>query len=92
MKAEIYPSPDGWRFRVKGDNGEIMAVGESYVRRIDAESALRTLFAGGKEIDVTVRSHHNEVVEHYHLGPAGVQDELPLENEIEAEDDGGHPQ
>jgi len=67
VRAEVYPSPDGWRFRVKANNNEIMCTGEAYVRRIDAESALRQLFTNGP-LDVTVRNHGNEIVEHYPLG------------------------
>jgi len=70
MRAEVYPSPDGWRFRVKAANGEIMCTGEAYVRRIDAESALKQLFGNGS-LDVSVRNHGNEVVKHYTLGYRG---------------------
>lgn len=33
----------GWRFRVKGRNGEIVATSESYTRALDAERGLKTL-------------------------------------------------
>jgi uncharacterized protein YegP (UPF0339 family) len=67
MKAEIYPGADGWRFRVRAHNGEILCAGESYVRRIDAENALRQLFSGGST-EVVVRGHGQEVTGHYTLG------------------------
>lgn len=66
MKGEVYASPDGWRFRVKGNNNEIMCTGEAYVRRIDAESALKQLFSGAR-FDVTVKDHHHNVVDHFVL-------------------------
>ena len=66
--AEVYPSPDGWRFRVKANNNEIMCVGEAYVRRIDAESALKQLFGFGQPLDVAVRDHGGAVVNHYTIG------------------------
>lgn len=81
MNAEVYASPDGWRFRIRSSgNGEIMAVGEAYVRRIDAEHALSTLFTG-HPVDVTVRNHHNEVVAHYTLRPP-----LPFLETVEKDD------
>ena len=67
MNAEIYASPDGWRFRMRGGNGEIMATGEAYVRRIDAEHALKVLFISGP-VNVAVRNMVNEVVSNYTLG------------------------
>ena len=35
-KFEIYPSTDGYRWRLRAGNGEIIAVGEAYTRRKDA--------------------------------------------------------
>jgi uncharacterized protein YegP (UPF0339 family) len=66
VKGEVYASPDGWRFRIKGNNNEIMCTGEAYVRRIDAENTLRQLFSGAR-FDVTVRDHHQNVVDHFRL-------------------------
>lgn len=34
-----------WRWRLKADNGEIIATGESHTRREDAERAFRTVVA-----------------------------------------------
>jgi Domain of unknown function (DUF1508) len=82
MIAEVYPSPDGWRFRVKGGNNEIMCTGEAYVRRIDAESALNQLFGIGGSLEVVVRNHGEEVVKHYTIG----KNEDPFED---VEGDGG---
>lgn len=28
--AQVYQNPEGWRFRIKGGNGEIIATGEVY--------------------------------------------------------------
>ena len=42
LKAELYRADDGWRFRIKAENGEIIAQSEAYTRLSDAEStALR---------------------------------------------------
>ena len=42
--TEIFQDDEGgWRFRVKGKNGEIVAWGESYTRPEDAERGLATL-------------------------------------------------
>ena len=68
MKAEVYPGPDGWRWNVRGLNGEILASGEAYVRREDCEHVLALLFGYGTPVDVTVRNHHTVVVDHYTLG------------------------
>ena len=42
--TEIYRDSAGeWRFRVKGRNGEIVATGEGYTRKHDAERGLEDL-------------------------------------------------
>lgn len=33
---EIYRAPDGWRWRIKGKNGQVMASGEAYASRSNA--------------------------------------------------------
>lgn len=48
--AEIYRSDDGWRFRLRGGNGEIVATGESYTHRRDCEAAIRALVAEDVQI------------------------------------------
>jgi uncharacterized protein YegP (UPF0339 family) len=44
----------GWRWRLKGENGEIVAVGESYTRRADAvrgwETAKRLMATANFEV------------------------------------------
>ena len=35
MKFEIYKAADGWRWRLKSRNGEIIASGEAYQNRLD---------------------------------------------------------
>lgn len=42
--AEIYRSPDGWRWRVVGKNGEIVAQSEAYTRRWSATRTVRRLW------------------------------------------------
>jgi len=36
-KFEIYRAPDGWRWRLKSRNGEIVASGEAYTSKRGAE-------------------------------------------------------
>ena len=81
--AEVYPGKDGWRYRIKAGNGEILASGEAYVRKIDCESALRALFNGGTT-EVVVRNHAREVTDNYTLGRAPTLDQIypgPFEDE-----------
>lgn len=40
---EIYQTETGWRWRIKGNNGEIMATGEEYKTRYGVYRALGTL-------------------------------------------------
>lgn len=42
---EIFESKDGWRYRVKGANGEILASSEAYTREVDAERGALDLAA-----------------------------------------------
>lgn len=37
LVAEIYRSRKGWRFRLKGRNGEIVAASQAYSRKHDAK-------------------------------------------------------
>jgi len=44
MKFHVYKSEDGWRWRLKAANGEIVAdSGEAYTRRTDVKRAIRML-------------------------------------------------
>lgn len=49
-KVEVYQSPDGWRWRAKAANGEVIASGESYV---DKRGALRVAEIFNVEVVVT---------------------------------------
>lgn len=40
MKFELYQSDSQWRWRLKANNGEIIAQGESYVNRSDCIAAI----------------------------------------------------
>ncbi len=56
-RFEIYPSPDGWRWRLRAANGKILCQGESHTRASDAKRAIKTLryaLARAKEI---VKTH-----------------------------------
>jgi uncharacterized protein YegP (UPF0339 family) len=44
--AKVYKDDEGmWRFRVQAANGEIVAIGESYARKADAQRGLRDAVA-----------------------------------------------
>lgn len=43
---EIYRSKDGWRFRLKSGNHEIISVGESYTRKFDAKRGAKRAHPG----------------------------------------------
>lgn len=47
---EVYQAPDGFRWRAKGGNGEIVATGEAYTRHADAIDAAKNIFPGVDEI------------------------------------------
>lgn len=38
-RTQVYKRDDGWHFRAKGGNGEIVAQGETYKRKGDAIAA-----------------------------------------------------
>ena len=42
-KFEIYKAKDGWRFRFKGANGEIITGGESYMTKWGAKRGVNRL-------------------------------------------------
>lgn len=52
---EIYKSSDGWRWRVKGKNGEIVAGGEAYSTRASAMRGVTTLIEILNDEEVSVR-------------------------------------
>ena len=52
---EIYKSKDGWRWRVKGKNGEIVASGEAYSSRSSALRGVTTLIEILNDEEVSVR-------------------------------------
>jgi uncharacterized protein YegP (UPF0339 family) len=43
-RCEVYKADDGWRWRRKADNGEIIATGESYTRKHDAKRSAERNF------------------------------------------------
>jgi uncharacterized protein YegP (UPF0339 family) len=45
-RAEIYHSDDGWRFRIKAANGEIIAVGEAYTSKQGATAGAERVHPG----------------------------------------------
>jgi uncharacterized protein YegP (UPF0339 family) len=47
----VFQRDDGWRFRIKGANGEVIATGEAYKAKRDAIAAARALVPEGVEIE-----------------------------------------
>ena len=45
-RAEVYHSADGWRFRIKASNGEIIAQGESYESKAGAITGVERVHPG----------------------------------------------
>ena len=55
-KFEIYQAKDGFRFRLKAGNGEIVATGESYPTKAACKKgteAVQRAAAGAKLVDLT---------------------------------------
>jgi uncharacterized protein YegP (UPF0339 family) len=42
-RCDIWEAADGWRFRFRAGNGEIVSGGEAYTRRRDAVRAAKAL-------------------------------------------------
>lgn len=42
-KFEVYSAADGWRWRLKAANGEIVATGEAHTRKRDAVRACQRI-------------------------------------------------
>lgn len=57
MKFEIYKSKGKFRFRLKGDNGEIVAQGQAYTRKAKVQEAIDLVrsTASAAQFDLTVR-------------------------------------
>lgn len=49
MKFEIYKAADGWRWRLKAANGEIVASGESYKNKGDCVTCVETIQANAAD-------------------------------------------
>lgn len=41
MRIQVFPGKDGWHYRVRSINGQILLVSESYTRRASALRAAR---------------------------------------------------
>lgn len=48
-KAEIYESKDGWRFRIKAGNGEVVATGEAYSSQDGAKKGVEAVARAAAE-------------------------------------------
>lgn len=51
-RAQVFRRDDGWWFRIKGANGEVLATGEAYKAKRDAVAAAKALVPAGVEIEV----------------------------------------
>lgn len=68
MKATVYPSPDGWRWRIQDGNDDNLALsGKAYVRREDCEHVLLVLLSNVMPIEVIIRGHGGQVIGNYAL-------------------------
>ena len=54
MKVHIYKADDGWRWRCQGENNEIVASGEAYKNKADAQHVVDLLFFEGPAPDIHV--------------------------------------
>ena len=52
---QVYPSKDGWRWRLVAANGRVVATGEAHTRRADAVRAAQNLPGIAGEADHEVR-------------------------------------
>lgn len=49
--AEVYEDDEGmWRWRLQGANGEIIAIGEAYTRKADAQRGLQTALEAAADV------------------------------------------
>lgn len=48
--AERYHSGDGWRFRIKGRNGETISTGEAYTEKANCTAAIVALV--GEDVEI----------------------------------------
>jgi uncharacterized protein YegP (UPF0339 family) len=51
-RAQVFQRSDGWRFRIKAANGEVIATGEAYKAKRDAVAAAKALVPDDVEIEV----------------------------------------
>lgn len=51
-RGQVFRRGDGWRFRIKGGNGEVIASSEAYRNRKDAEAAARALLPDDAPLEV----------------------------------------
>lgn len=52
-RLQVFKRDDGWRFRAKAANGEIIATGEAYKNKRDALAAAKALAPEGVDVEVT---------------------------------------
>lgn len=50
-RVQVYKRDDGWRFRAKAGNGEVVAIGEAYKSKRDAVAAAEAI-AGDAPVEV----------------------------------------
>lgn len=52
-RIEVYQAADGWRWRLKAENGEIVATGEAYTTKQGAERGVDTFRRCAAEVRVS---------------------------------------
>lgn len=55
-RAQVFYRWDGWRFRIKAGNGEVIATGEAYKAKRDAIAAATALLPEGAPVEVTPKA------------------------------------
>ena len=56
MRIETFEGKDGWRWRLRADNGEILSTSEAYYNKSGAEETARTVqqaFTAGGSMELT---------------------------------------
>lgn len=54
-RIEVYKAKDGYRWRLKATNGEIIGVSESYTRKYDAKKAAVRTHPEAALVDLTAK-------------------------------------
>lgn len=85
---EIYQTPTGWRWRIKGKNNEIMAGGEEYKTKYGVYKALGTIEAilesGDEPLEIPLPTPSEGMLAGVVVGRTGGE---PLKHDMEYADE-----